>query len=55
MKKLSKIVLGLLLATLVSLGGCFQASNCDDADLRTVPVTNNPHVSGAAGQMGMPY
>lgn len=30
--------LGLLIVT-----GCFQAYNPDD-DLRTVPVTNNPHV-----------
>lgn len=55
MKKLSKVVLVVLLAVLVSLGGCFQASNSDDADLRTVPVTNNPNISGGAGHMGMPY
>ena len=27
----------------VALAGCFQTTNPDD-DLRTVPVTNNPHV-----------
>ncbi len=25
------------------IAGCFQTTS-DDADLRTVPVTNNPHV-----------
>ena len=29
--------------SLAALTGCFQAYNPDD-DLRTVPVTNNPHV-----------
>lgn len=29
--------------SLLSLTGCFQAYNPDD-DLRTVPVTNNPHI-----------
>lgn len=29
--------------SLTVLAGCFQAYN-DDADLRTVPVTNNPHI-----------
>ena len=29
--------------SLLALAGCFQAYNEDD-DLRTVPVTNNPHV-----------
>jgi hypothetical protein len=54
MKK--KIALLLLLACC----GCFQTSG-DDADLRTVPVTNNPHIvpqhsilPGQSGQQG-PY
>lgn len=32
-----------LCLSLLALAGCFQAYNPDD-DLRTVPVTNNPHV-----------
>jgi len=32
-----------LLGLLVGLAGCFQTYNEDD-DLRTVPITNNPHV-----------
>lgn len=32
-----------LLLALASLSGCYQVSS-SDADLRTVPVTNNPHV-----------
>jgi len=32
-----------LLFSLLALTGCFQTYN-DDDDLRTVPVTNNPHV-----------
>jgi len=35
--------------------GCFQTSS-DDEDLRTVPVTNNPHVvpNHGGGLPGMP-
>ncbi len=33
----------ILAICLFVLAGCFQAYNPDD-DLRTVPVTNNPHV-----------
>jgi hypothetical protein len=29
--------------SLVCFAGCFQTTG-DDADLRTVPVTNNPHI-----------
>lgn len=32
-----------LFLALLACTGCFQATS-DDADLRTVPVTNNPHV-----------
>jgi len=32
-----------LLIVLTVLTGCFQAYNSED-ELRTVPVTNNPHV-----------
>jgi hypothetical protein len=37
---------------LLSLAGCFQAYNEDD-DLRTVPITNNPHVVPSHGS-GLP-
>ena len=53
----------ILILTFLALAGCFQAYNPDD-DLRTVPVTNNPHVvpnygsglpgMGGGGQQG-PY
>lgn len=33
----------LIFLSLLFLAGCFQTMNPDD-DLRTVPVTNNPHV-----------
>ncbi|MES2273202.1 MAG: hypothetical protein V4487_03325 [Chlamydiota bacterium] len=33
----------LMIIMLFALAGCFQAYNEDD-DLRTVPITNNPHV-----------
>ena len=33
----------IILLTLGTLAGCFQTYN-EDADLYTVPVTNNPHV-----------
>ena len=33
----------IILLTLGTLSGCFQTYN-EDADLYTVPVTNNPHV-----------
>lgn len=55
MKILKKMMMVTLFASLVSLGGCFQVSNTDDGDFRTVPVTNNPHVSGESKHMGMPY
>lgn len=52
-----------ILLSLLALAGCFQAYNEDD-ELRTVPVTNNPHVVpnygsglpgfGGGGQQG-PY
>lgn len=44
-----------LLLPLLLLAGCFQTSS-DDADLRTVPVTNNPHVvpNHGGGIPGMP-
>ncbi len=32
-----------ILLTLLALAGCFQTYSEDD-ELRTVPVTNNPHV-----------
>ena len=32
-----------MILSLFALAGCFQAYNPDE-DLRTVPVTNNPHV-----------
>lgn len=38
--------------TLLTLAGCFQTFNPDD-DLRTVPVTNNPHVVPSYGN-GLP-
>ncbi|MBX7066036.1 MAG: hypothetical protein K1X28_02280 [Parachlamydiales bacterium] len=41
-----------LFLTLLALAGCFQAYNPDD-DLRTVPVTNNPHVVPSYGN-GLP-
>lgn len=37
---------------LVALSGCFQAYN-DEDDLRTVPVTNNPHIIPGHGS-GLP-
>lgn len=33
----------IIFMSLLCLAGCFQTYN-DDDDLRTVPVTNNPHV-----------
>lgn len=42
----------LIILNLLFLTGCFQAYNPDD-DLRTVPVTNNPHVVPNHGG-GMP-
>lgn len=38
----------IFLLALVAAAGCFQTSNSDD-DLRTVPVTNNPHVVPSHG------
>jgi hypothetical protein len=35
--------LGLVSLSLLSLTSCFQ-THTDDDDLRTVPVTNNPHI-----------
>ena len=47
MKLLTRsIFLGLL-----ALAGCFQTTG-DDADLRTVPITNNPHIVPSHG--GLP-
>jgi len=45
--------------SLLALSGCFQAYNPDD-ELRTVPVTNNPHIvpnygSGLPGIGQQPY
>jgi hypothetical protein len=34
---------GLFLLLLLGLTGCFQ-TYAEDDDLRTVPVTNNPHI-----------
>ena len=44
-----------LLILLTVLTGCFQAYNEED-DLRTIPVTNNPHVvpNHGSGLPGMP-
>ena len=42
----------ILILSLLVLAGCFQSYN-DDDDLRTVPVTNNPHVVPNYGS-GMP-
>ena len=39
-------------AAFLVLAGCFQAHNQDD-DLRTVPVTNNPHIIPSHGS-GLP-
>jgi hypothetical protein len=38
---------------LVSLSGCFQAYN-EDAELRTVPVTNNPTIIPNHGSSPIP-
>ncbi len=40
------------LLPLLTLTGCFQIYDEDD-DLRTIPVTNNPHVVPSHGS-GMP-
>ncbi|MDE3046266.1 MAG: hypothetical protein KGJ02_06445 [Verrucomicrobiota bacterium] len=40
----------------LALAGCFQTTS-DDTDLRTVPVTNNPHIvpgHGILPGMGAP-
>ena len=34
----------LLIIPMLHLVGCFQTFNDEDAELRTVPVTNNPHI-----------
>ena len=44
----------LTLLLLLAASGCFQTSG-DDADLRTVPVTNNPHVVPQNGGLMGPF
>lgn len=44
-------ILGLSFALSVLLTSCYQAHS--DDDLRTVPVTNNPHIVPGSGSPNM--
>jgi len=51
--------LALILSTLLlCISGCYQVSSNGDEDFRTVPVTNNPHLTpqrAPGSQTAMPY
>ncbi|MBI3236464.1 MAG: hypothetical protein HYZ48_01965 [Chlamydiales bacterium] len=50
MKKICSI---LAFAVLLANWGCYQVHS-DDADLRTVPVTNNPNIVPKSSMQGIP-
>ena len=49
---LKKICLFLVFGSLLGSFGCYQVHS-DDADLRTVPVTNNPNILPHSGMQGV--